>query len=112
MPHGGLWATQSGVIGHSQTNSIEVTLNFSGPGSVTFWRRTSSESSFDFLRFFIDGVQQGAWSGATNWTEQTFPVPAGNNRKLRWAYQKDGSVNSGADAVWVDDITTVNGFLP
>ncbi|MCA9685981.1 MAG: hypothetical protein KC457_27660, partial [Myxococcales bacterium] len=111
MPHGGMFTGESGTITHNELTYIEVDLNFVAAGSVTFWRRTSSEGSFDFLRFYVDGVQQGSWSGTTAWTMQMYNITAGAHT-LRWAYTKDGSVNAGSDKVWVDDITTVNAVLP
>ena len=110
MPHGGQWTGESGNINDSQTSTIEVKLNYTGPGNVKFWRRISTESSFDFLRFYVDNVQQGSWSGNIGWTEQTYNIAAGLHT-LKWSYTKDSSVSSGADTVWVDDITTVNAIL-
>jgi hypothetical protein len=110
MPQAGSFAAENFDIGDSQTSSMSVTLNYSAAGSVTFWRRTSTEANWDFLRFFIDDVQQAQWSGVTPWTQQTYPVSAGVHT-LRWSYVKDGSVSSNADTVWVDEITTVNGKL-
>ena len=110
-PQAGPWNARSGAIGNSQQSNMEVKLNFTQAGSVTFWRRVSSEANFDYLRFFIDGVQQGQWSGTVAWGSQTYPVAAGL-RTLRWQYIKDGSLSSGEDAAYVDTISTVWGFKP
>ena len=37
-----------------------------------------------------------------------FPVAAGMHT-LEWRYAKDGSIASGSDTVWVDDITLIPG---
>ena len=112
MPHGGAFTGECGNIADNQSSTIEVNLNFTAAGSVNFWFRTSTESGWDFLRFYIDGVQQpGNWSGNIAWTQVNFPVAMGAHN-LRWRYVKDDSVSSGADTVWVDDITTVNAKLP
>ncbi len=112
MPHAGLFAGECGNIADSQISSMEVTLNFVAPGTVSFWYRVSSESGWDFLRFFIDGVQQSQWSGNLSWTQsQFYNVPAGTHT-LRWTYTKDGSVSSFFDTAWIDDIITTSALLP
>lgn len=98
---------QSSVNGVSH---MDVKLNFLAPGTVTFWRRVSTETNWDHLRFFVDGAEQGSWSGVIGWTQQMYNVPAGLHT-LRWSYTKDGSVSSNADTVWVDSITTTNAVL-
>ena len=37
------------------------------------------------------------------WTQATYPVGSGFHT-FTWTYSKDGSVNGGADAVWIDFI--------
>ena len=111
MPHAGSFNGECGDIGDGQTSSMEVSLNFVQDGLVDFWYRVSSETNWDYLRFYIDNVQQNQWSGVIGWTQQTYPIAAGAHT-LRWAYTKDGSLSANADTVWVDDITTVNGQLP
>ena len=83
---------------------MEVTLNLPGPGNIHFWHRESSEASFDYLRFYIDNVQQGnGWSGNNAWAEAVYPIAAGQHT-LRFTYSKDGSVDSYEDSVYIDDL--------
>lgn len=89
-------------IGNSQKAAIELVV-YTGAGNVSFARRVSSESGFDFLRFYIDGVQQSSWSGEVAWSTVTFPITAGMHT-LRWVYEKDGSVVSGSDTAWIDSV--------
>jgi cysteine-rich repeat protein len=109
MPHGGMYNARSGAIGHSQSSTMElVNLPIPANGTVTFWYRVSSEQSFDYLRFYIDGVQQGnGWSGAVPWAQASYNVAAGNHT-LRWVYSKDGSVVVGEDAAFIDDVYISN----
>jgi cysteine-rich repeat protein len=103
-PQQGAYAAASGTIGNSQATTLEVTLAVSQAGVVRFWYRVSSEGSFDFLRFYIDNVQQGSgWSGEVGWTQAQFAVGAGNHT-FRWTYAKDGSVSSGSDKAWIDQV--------
>ena len=111
MPHGGVWVGESGHITHSQTSVIQVTLNYTAAGNVSFLAPYQQRGQLRLPALFIDGVEQGKWSGVTAWTQTVYPVPAGSHT-LRWSYTKDGSVNGNADTVWIDDITTTNAFLP
>jgi endoglucanase len=99
----GNFSAQSGSIGGNQTTSLEVTINCAS-GYITFYRKVSSESGFDHLKFYIDGQEQDDWSGQHDWAEVSFPVDVGI-RTFEWTYSKDGSVSNGDDTAWIDDIT-------
>ena len=81
------------------------------PASTGSFRYSvSSESSFDYLLFCIDNTfcsrysgYSNQWSGTVNNAQHNFNIPA-NAQTLTWKYTKDGSVNSGSDTAWVDDI--------
>jgi hypothetical protein len=108
MPINGGFSAHNGNISHSQTSSMSLTAIFAAAGTVTFWHRESTEGSFDYLRFFVDGVQIMQWSG-TNAQQMFMTNVAAGMHTLEWRYSKDGSVNTGSDTVWVDDITLIPG---
>jgi Zn-dependent metalloprotease len=93
-------AGQSGVITHNQDSFMQTTA--SEDGTFSFYWKVSSESNYDYLRFYVNGVQQAAISGTTSWAQASYAVSAGAT--VKWAYTKDGSVSSGSDAGWVDKI--------
>ncbi len=100
-------AAQSGAIGHSQSSYLETSIT--GPGTLSFYWKVSSESNYDYLRFYLDGVEQvGSISGESGWLEQVYTVDSGVHT-LRWTYDKDYSVSSGSDAGWVDSVTFIQG---
>jgi subtilisin family serine protease len=97
----GRYSLRSGAISHDQQSAVEVQGNFA-PGEVQFTLTVSSESFYDRLYFWIDGAQQGSWSG-----DQTLSVSyplSGGEHTLRWSYEKDFSVSSGQDAAWIDEV--------
>ncbi|UCC98477.1 MAG: hypothetical protein JSW66_01020 [Phycisphaerales bacterium] len=100
--HSGVYCAKSGAIGSDESTSLQVTLDCA-TGTITFYRKVSSESGFDSLRFSIDGVEQDEWSGEEDWAEVSFPVTEGE-RTFEWTYSKDGSVSEGRDTAWIDDI--------
>ncbi len=103
--HDGVDAAQSGAIGDSQSSSLETTVT--GPGTMTFWWKVSSETNYDYLRFYLNGVEQtGALakiSGTVDWVQKTVSIPTGS-QTVKWTYSKDGSVGSGSDTAWVDQV--------
>jgi ELWxxDGT repeat protein len=101
----GVFSLRSDAIGDNETAQVEVTRAF-GAGNVAFRYRVSSEPVFDRLRFFVDGVEKGSWSGTAvpGWTLFTTPITAGAHT-LRWSYEKDGAISVGSDAAWIDAVT-------
>ena len=105
--HDGVVAAQSGPIGDNQQSSIQTTIT--GPGTLSFWWKVSSEQWFDFLACSIDAVQQAAISGEVDWQLETLRVPAGTHT-LVWTYAKDPTVSVGLDAGWVGDVSFLADF--
>ena len=102
--HSGNYAAKSGTITHNGSTSLQLTLDVGAAGNISFWRKVSSESNYDFLKFAIDNVDQGSWSGTQDWALATYPVTTGNHT-FKWTYSKDVSYSSGSDCAWIDEIT-------
>ena len=101
--HGGSYSAEAPVsIIDSQSAGMEVSIPCTS-GNISFWYSVSSEANYDYLTFYVDGVQKGRWSGTVSWTQATFPVTAGTH-VFKWVYSKDSSVSTGSDTAWVDDI--------
>jgi len=100
--HAGSYSAQAGNIGDSETSTLKVTLDCES-GTIAFYLKVSSESGFDYLTFYIDGVEKDKWSGEDDWAEMSFPVTAGT-RTFEWSYSKDSSVSDNEDTAWIDDI--------
>ncbi len=103
--HDGADAAQSGPIGHNGAVTLQTTLV--GPGTISFWWKVSSETNADYLKFFINGVQQSRISGEEGWQQQTFVVPSGGP-VLKWTYSKNPSETAGQDRGWLDQVL----FIP
>ena len=101
--HSGNYAARSGSITHSQSSTMEIIRILSSVGTLSFWYKISSEANYDFLKFSVDGIVQGSWSGTVDWTQVSFTIPAGQHT-FKWAYTKDASESSGSDCAWIDDI--------
>jgi len=100
----GFFSLRSEQVDDGEAAQVEVTRVFAA-GSITFRAKVSSELNFDRLRFFVDGVEMGSWSGTANtgWQAFTVPINAGSH-VVRWSYEKDGSGSVGSDAAWIDAV--------
>jgi len=99
----GIYSIRSGSLLDNQYSQISVQLEVANPGFISFYYRVSSEASYDYLRFLVDGSPVGSWSGEDAWTQVSFEVDAGL-RTFTWVYEKDAGVFSGEDRAWLDHI--------
>ena len=97
------FTARSGAISHNQNISMMFEIKTTEEGTISFYRKVSSEADYDFLRFYINDVLQDQWSGNQDWQEYSYTVNPGLNG-FRWTYLKDGSVSTGSDRAWVDFI--------
>ena len=90
---------QSASIGHSA--STFMTLTLAGPCDLTFGWKVSSESGYDYLRWYLDGTEKAKISGTGGtWQNVSVSVPTGEHT-IKWTYSKDGSDSAGSDCGWV-----------
>ena len=98
-------AVQSGAIGDSESTWVQTTV--SGPGTLSFDWKVSSEAGRDELHWYLDDVEQGTpISGEQDWEQVTAQIPAGEH-VVKWVYTKDASGADGGDCGWVDRVEVV-----
>lgn len=107
-PYEGIYCAKSGNISHSQSSYLEISYEVIAGGEISFFKKVSSESGYDFLNFYIDNTLQEGWSGEVAWSESSYPVNTGLH-SFKWEYMKDGSVVSGSDCAWLDYILLPSG---
>ncbi|MCP4261004.1 MAG: hypothetical protein GY774_26360 [Planctomycetes bacterium] len=93
-------AAQSGDIFDDQESLIRTTI--SGAGIFSFYWKVSSESGYDFLEFYIDGVLQERISGLVDWHQMVYEFVDSGAHTLEWRYVKDYSESAGDDSGWLD----------
>jgi hypothetical protein len=76
-----------------------------GPGVLTFWWSSAADDSDFDLEFDIDGgyAMSNDYDdlyGNTDWTQDTFPIPAGVHTLTWFAYDADSTNDTG----WVDQV--------
>ena len=106
----GTYSARSGSIDNDMTSDLILTVDVVEDGQITFYKKVSCEdvgnytgNYYDYLAFYIDGIEQGRWAGEISWSSHSFPVSAGEHTFM-WRYNKDQGVVAGDDAVWIDNI--------
>ena len=98
----GSW--RSAAIGDNGRTSASMTVT--GPGSISFLYKTSSEYQYDELHFYVDGKEIGGpFSGATDWGSLAYDVATSGPVTLKWEYAKDESFGEGDDCAWIKNVT-------
>jgi acetylornithine/N-succinyldiaminopimelate aminotransferase len=106
VSHDGFAAGRSGQIADGQHSRLATPVT--GPGSLSFWWKISSQTNADTLTVNLDGTPQAAISGEVDWTPLSFDVTGGTHT-FEWVYAKDGGGSDGQDAAWLDQVTYVLG---
>ena len=106
----GMYSARSGDISENQSSSIMIDVYANEGDMISFYKKISCESIgqstgnyYDYLAFYIDGIEQERWAGSIDWSLSSYFLQEGN-QSLKWTYFKDGGVSSGYDAVWIDFI--------
>ena len=61
----GQYCAKSGAIGDQTSTTLKITIDVKAQSEFSFYKKVSSESSYDFLKFYIDGQEKDKWSGET-----------------------------------------------
>ncbi|MCX6666369.1 MAG: PQQ-binding-like beta-propeller repeat protein, partial [Euryarchaeota archaeon] len=92
-------SAQSGHVGDSQYSWLKTTVT--GPVTLTFYWKVSSEINHDNLIFSVDGYEQARISGEIDWQQSIYTISSGSHQ-LQWNYTKDTSIDVGLDCGWID----------
>jgi len=102
------YSMKAGAVSHNQSTVLLLQDYFvSEEGVMSFYKKTSCEEdvndNFDFLKFEIDGTEQGRWDGITDWTKESFNISTGLHT-FKWTFTRDGAAGGGDNTAWVDFI--------
>ncbi|MBQ6009629.1 MAG: C10 family peptidase [Kiritimatiellae bacterium] len=108
--HDGTDAARSGPVVRLQSTWMETAV--SGPGTLSFWWRVSSEADWDWFSLSVDGEQEDRISGTNGaWEQKTVHITGDGAHTVRWEYAKDHYVTHGSDCAWVDQVVWTPGEL-
>lgn len=92
---------QSGDVGDRNSSMFIAFVN--GPGTISFDWKVSSETGYDFLRFYVDGSPIYEMAGEQGWARMNLILSSGLHN-LTWSYEKDEHVSAGGDCGWIDNV--------
>ena len=92
----------------ANSSTSDLTYQVTGPCTVSFMAKVSSESGWDKGSFRIDDTEKFNISGTQDWTSYSYELTEGTHT-LVWRYYKDSSGASGSDLFYVDDIVVSAG---
>ncbi|MBO6060927.1 MAG: S8 family serine peptidase, partial [Clostridia bacterium] len=96
----------------SSDSNFNLTLTMTRGETLSFRYRSSSETNYDYLRFYVDGEQQFQQSGDhSEWTQFTFTAPANRVYVFKWAFEKDYSAAYYDDAGYIDDVVYSGSYV-
>lgn len=104
--YAGNYCAKSYNFGNTNNASSELSITWTSSidDSLSFYHKVSSESGYDWFRFYIDGTKMEESSGPINdWERSAYMIPAGTHT-FKWAYEKDYSASNGSDCAWIDNI--------
>ncbi|KGG81065.1 hypothetical protein Y919_02525 [Caloranaerobacter azorensis H53214] len=87
-------------ISHSQESNAYLTVT---TDYIEFYWYVSSESSYDYFEFYIDGNREIRQSGTSGWNKFSKSLTK-EEHTFHWKYYKDGSVDRGDDRAYIDNL--------
>jgi hypothetical protein len=99
----GTYSVKSGVIGDNGITKLRLQIEVISAGELSFYKKISTEESYDIVSFLIDNVVVGEWSGESNWTYTSFELTQGSHL-IEWRFAKDYMLGGGSDCCWIDMI--------
>ncbi len=84
---------------------FEVTQTLASTWTITFDYEVSSQATSDFLRFYIDNIEQNAWSWTVPWATYIDNTLSAGTHSYKWCYIKDWAGAAWTDNAYIDYIT-------
>ena len=87
------------------STTISTRVEMAAGEELTFDWKISSQISYDYLIFKVDGRQIERTSGFWNWSTVTWTAPDDGTYTFSWTYSKDSGTDTGSDCGWVDNVS-------
>ena len=95
-------AARAGTVADDGMSYLQTTVT--GPGTLSFRWKTSSEPEYDVLEVRVDNQLVDFISGDSGWLSKSLAIPAGIH-DVSWRYVKDVTISEGEDTAWLDALT-------
>ena len=84
---------------------FQITNTFNATWTISFYYNISSQVWADFLKFYIDNIEEQTWSWTVPWTNYLKNDVTIWTHSYKWCYIKDAATNTGSDTAFIDYIT-------
>ncbi|MBO4384635.1 MAG: Ig-like domain-containing protein [Clostridia bacterium] len=89
----------------SSSSSVVTTINMKANETLTFLWRVSSETNYDWLRFYVDDTLIDSISGnIEDWIFMSYTVDTDGEHTFRWTFEKDYSYSNGSDCGFLKEV--------
>lgn len=85
------------------SSCFEATRTLESESTISFYRKVSSEATYDFLKFYVDWWLKWQREWEVDWWKDEYSILDWTHT-FKWCYEKDGSQDGWADKGWVDYI--------
>lgn len=99
----GEFSARSGEVLDGESATASLSFDYISDGSISFYRKVSSELVYDRLNFYIDGALIKTWSGEIDWAKMSYNVSLGHH-VFSWSFTRDSSMGGGQNCAWIDNI--------
>lgn len=97
---------RSDIAGIASTQACFIVQHtFSTDGTIEFDYKVESQLNWDYLRFYIDNIEQDNWSWTVNWNRYSKNDVVSGFHEYKWCYIKNGTTNTWNDHAIIDYIT-------
>jgi hypothetical protein len=107
--HYGGSAARSGIIYDNQSSWLKTTLT--GPGTLSFYWKVSSEQNLDSLQIYKNGTLIDLISSNIDWQQKSYNFPSGSYTII-WNYKKNANGAAGSDCGWLDKVVWTPQIMP
>ncbi|MGL1893966.1 MAG: hypothetical protein OCD02_20170 [Spirochaetaceae bacterium] len=101
---GGYSSLRAAIIDSNEESSISYNTDIDISTTISFKYKVSSESGYDYFKFYIDDSEILSASGTSDWLDFNYVLSEGEH-ELKWEYSKDSSVDGGSDTVFIDNLS-------
>jgi hypothetical protein len=102
--HDGVAAASSGMVRTGGSNGLEIDVT--GPATITFWWKLSSQGSWDSMGVAVGGTNVVEVGGDRDWQPAAVAVPSGTHR-VRWWYHHFSGYYLGANQAFLDEVRII-----
>ena len=96
--------SQNNWVANTQA-CFQIDNTFTDTWTVEFQYKVSSQAGWDFLKFYIDNIEQQTWSWEVAYTLYSDNTIIAGTHTYKWCYVKDWATDTWSDKSWIDYIT-------